>query len=243
MASSDLYALEQEDDSTELTVYVPVPASTERKDVSITATAERLRVSVAGHPRQPAVFSGQLYYDIDPDTLTWELKGTGEDRKLAISLDKAEPINWDEGLLRQHIAPEAPPPDLPRDLSKVKTASAPAAAASLTSVPASQPAPKPPASTSTTPPSEKAAASTPAQKPATSTATVPRSKKPVDYSKWDSLDVSDDDEDFKKEPTFAGRGQSAEIWNDLMSGKKKLLTKQGIASKEAIAKLGSNAAV
>ena len=67
-------------------------------------------------------------------------------------------------------------------------------------------------------------------------ALVARSTGPTDYSKWDHLDVSDDEDDATKrdEPNTIG-GVSTEIWDQLISGKKKLLTKDGIVGGQEVA--------
>ena len=125
MASSLPFTFEQTDASLELTVRVAVPPSTQREDVAVRATAEHLRVSIARHGGPAAVLDGEFFYDVDFETLDWALMGEGANRRLVISLDKAEPVDWSEGLLRHQTAPEAPPPELPRNLS---AAAAPAAA-------------------------------------------------------------------------------------------------------------------
>lgn len=198
--------------STSMTVSIPVPPSTAKQDVSITLRADRLRVSIAGHARQPNVLDGILTYDVDASTFSWELTGSGDARQLLIELDKAEPIEW-EGLFRDHSVDMAPPPDVPRNLlaPQATMAAQPAAAA------------QPALSKSTTPPPGTASVNT-----RTVVAAEPlRATKPLSYKKWDSLVVSDDEEeDVKPSPGALGDG---EIWNDLMSGKKRLLTKDGIA--------------
>jgi len=245
----------QGDQSRDMSVFVPVPSCTLGADISVVATAERLRVSVVGHHKQPTVLDGELSYDIDADLLSWALEGSGSNRRLVISLEKAEPVDWAEGLFRQHMAAEAPPPEPPRARAEaaaaVPAAVAPGAAAvapqaSLATLPeelaarvpstASDAAPGASLTAAATAASALTSAPTPAPPTARAApapaASVARCRKGFDYSRWDNLDVSSDDEDTRaREPSSIGDG-SPEIWDDLMSGKKRLLTKDGIVGKE-----------
>ena len=56
----------------------------------------------------------------------------------------------------------------------------------------------------------------------------------MDYSRRDALDASDDDDE--RGPTAAIDGGSQGIWADLMSGKKNLLTRDGVVSGVEVAR-------
>ena len=260
-----LFTFEQSAASLELTVRVAVPPHTQAKgSVTVSATAERLRVSVAGHSRQPNVLDGELFYDVDPDSLSWALEGSGESRRLVISLEKAEPISWSDGLFRYQTAAEAPPPEPPRappaaprappaasqsarvDYSKWDRLDASsddeesATEASLEvdgGIEAEDPSALCMAPVAAAMPSASLAAAAAAAPVAAAPAPVARRTGSMDYTKWDNLDASDDEDDARKrdEPNTIG-GVSAEIWDQLISGKKKLLTKDGIVGGQEVAR-------
>mgnify|MGYP000517045423 CR=1 FL=1 len=75
--TSAVYTFAQEAAARDMSVTVPVPPSTSKLDVAVTLRADRLRVSVVGHPRQPHVLDGELCYDVDPDCLSWALERAG----------------------------------------------------------------------------------------------------------------------------------------------------------------------
>jgi hypothetical protein len=165
-------------DESNLTINVPVPAQASAKDVTITVGAERLAVSVRGHVRQPNVLEGVLYYDVTPESLAWELTGAGDARMLVVTLEKAEPVSWDEGLLRVQSACEAPPPVITRSSWSPLNAVASAA----TSAAARTPSP---------------AAAAAAAAPTRSKASPPASacSRVTDYTRFDRLELSDEEDD------------------------------------------------
>jgi len=235
------FSLSQCADSTDMSVSVPVPPPTAKPDVSVSARTDRLTVSVAGHARQPHVLDGVLSYDVDPGSLSWMLEGSGASRSLVITLEKAEPVDWSEGLFRAQAAETASPtPDVPCELPSLAapmavaaatTVAQPASAASAAAQPlavAEPPAAAQPAAARGAEPRRAAAASS-ASGQAPVAAEPPRAAKPLSYEKWDALVLSDDEGEEPARRTGALGGESdAEIWSDLMSGKKKLLTKDGI---------------
>lgn len=200
-------------DECNLTITTRVPSQTSAKDVKVSVQADRLVVSVAGHARQPNLIDGELFYDVDPESLEWQLTGSGNARALVLTLEKAEPCDWDEGLFRRDTVDEAPQPDVARDWMPAAApgaGSAPAPAAR----PAAAPAPAIPASS----PSGRARINV------------------MDYTRFDRLELSDDDEQDENagsrrdRPPLALGGEAGRIWSELMSGEKKLLTKDGVVA-------------
>ena len=206
-------AYEFSQDECNLTIATPVPAHTSAKDVSIAIRADRLVVSVVGHARQPSVLDGVLFFDVDPDSLDWELTGSGDGRALVLTLEKAEPIDWDEGLFRRDTACEAPQPDLARDWRPTAPSSA--------QPPAAAPAPA------------AAAAPVPATEASSSPSVRARSRAATDYSRFDRLELSDDEDDPRRGQPLALAGDAERIWSELMSGEKKLLTRDGVVAAAA----------
>ena len=97
----------------EFSVSVPVPRTTRVRDVRISVRPDRLTVSVAGHARQPSVLDGELSYDVDADSLTWNIEADASE--LVLSLEKAEPVDWsEEGLFRATSVPPQPREDARR---------------------------------------------------------------------------------------------------------------------------------
>ena len=189
----------EQDGSTGISIRVAVPPATSKADVAVTALADRLRVSVNGH----SGLDGELYYDVDPDETSWAIEGSGDARELVIELTKAEPVDWDEGLFRVATADSEPPPDLSRaSIAKAASAETPASA-------------------------EVAAGAAPASA-ATAEASGP-SRSAFDDKHKKALEKLAHQ---SKEDSSKGEGvhiQTAqEIWADLMSGEKRLLTKDGI---------------
>ena len=109
MAAS--FSYEQDESSTELSIRVAVPPGTSKADVTVNVLAGSLCVSVSGH----RVLDGTLYYDVDADSTSWALEGSGDTRALIIELTKAEPVDWDDGLFRVATADDEPLPELRRD--------------------------------------------------------------------------------------------------------------------------------
>jgi len=194
----------EQDESMFISIRVPVPQGTSKGDVSVSVATDRLRVSVKGHARQPHVLEGALYYDVDPDATSWALEGP----LLVIELEKAEPVDWDEGLFRVATAEPEPPPTITRALSSALSAA-------------------PPASEAVGAP----AAPTPSGAATAGSLTHGQSSGPT---------LSDDKDEGESARAAAaalgGEGVSADsdIWAELMSGKKRLLTKDGVVSAEVL---------
>ena len=89
---------EQDDDGV-VTVSIAVPSTCSKRDVHVVFSAERLRVTVRGHPLQPAVVDGDLLYAVRPSDCSWGLEGTGASRRLTINLEKVESQQRWVGLL------------------------------------------------------------------------------------------------------------------------------------------------
>ena len=83
------YSFEQYDNESGMTVTIPVPAATTKADVRMHVKRETLRVTVAGHARQPVV-DGALCHPVDHEGCSWSLEGTGSTRQLIVLLEKEE---------------------------------------------------------------------------------------------------------------------------------------------------------
>lgn len=202
-------------DECNLTITTPVPAQVSAKDVEITIQADRLVVSVLGHARQPSVLNGVLFYDVDPESLEWELSGSGDARVLVLTLAKAEPIDWDDGLFRCDTVCKAPPSDLARDW-----------------MPMAAPSVEPSAEPSAEPPRARASAQAPSLRASSSLSERTRSKV-TDYKRFDQLELSDDDDASRRDRPLVFASDAGRIWSELMSGEKKLLTKNGVVTAAA----------
>lgn len=227
--TSAVYTFAQEAAARDMSVTVPVPPSTSKLDVAVTLRADRLRVSVVGHPRQPHVLDGELCYDVDPDCLSWALERAGGATELVIALEKAEPVDWGEGLFRVQLAAPRPEPELKRgDVPASASAAARSVADGVALQPATPAAPAPAPAASVTP-SCRDCAKAPAPAPAPAASGTPSR---LDYAKWDAIGVSDDDDDSSdgKRPPLPLDSAASEIWADLMAGKKSLLTRDGVVN-------------
>lgn len=92
------FAWEQDDEGT-VSVKISVPPECAKGDVTVTFGAQRLSVSVKGHPLQPHVIDGALLYGIRSYDSSWALEGKGTKRALVVSLEKADTeVEW-QGLL------------------------------------------------------------------------------------------------------------------------------------------------
>ena len=203
---SAAFSYEQDAETTAVSVRVAVPPATTRADVAVTLLADRLSVSVKGHSRQPHVLDDTLYYDVDPDSMSWALEGSGNSRALLIELEKAEPVDWDEGLFRVESADTEPLPTIQRDLSR------------------------PPAKTVSagTPVSGAHAAPSGAAPPPSAAAEALRFNKAFDERYEKALDKLRLLVEEKSKREGAQKQTAEEIWADLMSGKKRLMTKDGV---------------
>lgn len=82
------WTLKEVENQPEFTVTIKVPAETKKTDVKVKFQKESLRVSVAGHDRQPYIIDGDLFERVDPDACSWVLDGSGDGRKLVLDLEK-----------------------------------------------------------------------------------------------------------------------------------------------------------
>eukprot|EP00966_Prymnesium_polylepis_P045417 1051783-Prymnesium_polylepis.1 len=123
---------------------------------------------------------------------------------LVLELEKAEPVGWDEGLFRTATADTEPLPTIMRDVpwTPARAASSPSAETPATAGHAT-PALSPPSATTAQPLSFKAA---------------------LDKKYANALDKLKREGDSKPEPS----GGAHEIWSDLMSGQKRLLTSERV---------------
>ena len=138
-----------------------------------------------------------MYYDVNPESTSWALEGSGDARVLVVDLERAEAVDWDEGLFRVATADDTEPmPTIARNLQWT-----PAKAASVE-----------------TPATEAHAASPEAASPSATATEAWCYKKALDDKYKAVMAILACDKDDSKREDAQG------IWADLMSGKKRLLT-------------------
>ena len=80
---------DQEPNSTECTVTIPVPAATTRDDVDVIIKRDFISVKVKGHAKQPFVVYGSLRGNVEVGACAWTLDGTSDaDRAVVVNLEK-----------------------------------------------------------------------------------------------------------------------------------------------------------
>lgn len=90
---SPAYSWDQDDDGG-VVVTIPVPATTQKADVSVVFAATHLKVTVQGHPVTP-VLDADLLYATRPSDCSWSLEGSGVKRRLNVSLEKVQAeLEW-----------------------------------------------------------------------------------------------------------------------------------------------------
>ena len=77
--------------------------------------------------------------------------------------------------------------------------------------------------------SAPAPTATPVPAVGSSASAVARSKV-TDYTRFERLELSDDEDGSRRDPPVDLGGGAERIWSELMSGEKKLLTKDGVVS-------------
>jgi len=110
VVSSPPYTWSDMDDDGSVGVSIPVPANTQKKDVSVVFKPKRLVVKINGHPLEP-VIDAELLYAVQSDSCSWGLEGSGAKRKVALNLEKvsddekwASLFNDEQGRMAKELA-------------------------------------------------------------------------------------------------------------------------------------------
>lgn len=86
--SEEGYSWTQTED--ELEVVVPLPKDATSKDVHVKYLPKSIEVKCQKEP----LISLSLFARVDPDGCTWTLDRDGDESKLVITMEKADPTSW-----------------------------------------------------------------------------------------------------------------------------------------------------
>lgn len=88
------FTWEQDEDGV-VTLKFMAPPETAKGDIGVSFGPQRLKVTMKGHPLQPAVVDSDLLYPIVPGDSSWAVEGKGAKRCLVVTLEKAmSSVKW-----------------------------------------------------------------------------------------------------------------------------------------------------
>ena len=80
----------EQDDEGIVVVSISAPPNTAKGDLTVAFGEKHLKVTMKGHPLQPAVIDSDLLYGIKPNECSWALEGKGAKRAVVLTLEKSQ---------------------------------------------------------------------------------------------------------------------------------------------------------